>query len=72
MTEPLVPKPAASEDKPRYEPPQIVNLSSMGQAQGGTLGESCHNGSAFQGLCQNGRAPRGGCGVGGAPTTGQE
>lgn len=70
MTEPLTPKPTPGEGKPRYEPPQIVDLNGMAQAQGGTVSTTCQTGTAAGGSCLSGRAPASGCQDGGVPTTG--
>ncbi len=61
MTEPLAPKPTTGEDKPRYEPPQIVDLSRLAKAQGGA---GCTNGSAQTVSCQIGPTASNNCGGG--------
>jgi len=66
MSEPLEPKPKTHENemtetKPRYEAPQVIDLSKMGQAQGGS---NCGTGSADANNCYNGPTAQSTCSTG--------
>ena len=45
MAERRMPEPTTDEDKPRYEPPQMIDLRGIARAQGGITPVACRNGS---------------------------
>ena len=70
MSEQLEPKPKTNENettetKPRYEPPQIMDLGKMAQALGGG---NCGTGSAQSSSCFNGPNAGGSCSTGASGT----